>query len=208
MWILPSRGRPGNLRRLIKAATETHMSTPVWLRLDEDDPSLPDYLATPLPALWEREVGLRLPLSSIYNEAFLRDPEHPWWGVIADDVVPRTREWDTKLVLEALLYGMAVPAGGHDPDGAPHFVLSGTLVRSIGWLALPGLDRLYIDQVWLDIAQRHSVLKRVPEVLLEHRHFSNGKAFFDETYKKHYKERDKTLYEAWKSSCTSLPKFQ
>ena len=170
----------------------------MWLRLDDDDPSLPDYLALALPEPWTREVGPRLPLSAIYNKAYGRAPEAAWWGFIADDVVPETPEWDFWLVEAAGSDGMAVPAGGHDPEGAPHFVLGGNLVREIGWLALPGLDRIYIDTVWLDIAKSRGVLRRVPDVVLKHHHFSNGLALRDATYKKRHKPEDRALYEAFR----------
>ncbi|KKL69231.1 hypothetical protein LCGC14_2117000, partial [marine sediment metagenome] len=81
--------------------------------------------------------------------------------------------------------------------GVPHFVLGNQLPVSMGWLALPGLDRLYIDTVWGDIAKSRGVLRRVPNVVLRHAHFSNGRALKDETYKKHNKARDKSIYEAW-----------
>ena len=198
MFVLPSRGRPNNLRRLIDAWEETKASLPVWLRLDDDDPNLPEYLALALPEPWVLEVGPRLPLSAIYNKAYERAPEAAWWGLIADDVVPETPEWDFRLVEAARSDGMAVPAGGHDPEGAPHFVLGGDLVREIGWLCLPGLDRLYIDTIWMLLAKHKDVFRRVPEVVLKHHHFSNRLAPFDHIYKKRHKPEDRALYEAFR----------
>lgn len=197
MWVLPSRGRPHNLRRLIAAYTVTKATTPVWLRLDQDDLTLEQSLSLPFPGSWVREIGPRLPLSTIYAEAYQQSPERPWWGFIADDVVPETPGWDVRLIEVAGSDGMAVPSGGHDPDGVPHFVLGNQLPASMGWLALLGLDRLYIDTVWGDIANSRGVLRRVPDVVLRHAHFSNRRALKDETYKKRNKARDKSIYEAW-----------
>lgn len=190
MWILPSRGRPHSVLRLLKAYEETEASTPVWLRLDEDDSGY----AINHPN-WEVSAGPRVPLSQIYNEAYQRKTD--WYGFIADDVVPLTKHWDRLLIAVAGRDGMSVPSGGHEPNGAPHFVLGGDLVRSMGWLCLPGLHRLYIDTVWQDIATKLGVLRRVPEVVLEHRHFSNGKALMDATYRKPNKASDRKIYEAW-----------
>lgn len=145
-------------------------------------------------------IGLRLPFSDLYAEAYQRAPQRPWYGFIADDVVPETPGWDAALIEVAGLDGMAVPAGGHDPQGAPHFVLGGDLVREIGWLAMPGFDRLYIDTVWMDIATKRGVLRRAPEVVLSHHHFSNKLARGDETYRKHRKDQDRALYETWRKS--------
>lgn len=193
MWILPSRGRPQNVIRLIEAFNRTGATTPVWLRLDDDDPQ---------PELhggnWIVNIGPRLLLSEIYAEAYRKYPDLPWYGVIADDVVPITPGWDRKLIEAAGNDGMAIPSGGETTGGYPHFVLGGDLVRSIGWLALPGLDRLYIDTVWHDIAEQHGVLRFLPDAILEHRHFSNRKALPDSTYRKNNKARDKVIYETWK----------
>ena len=198
MWVLPSRGRPRNINRLIVAYLETGATTHVWLRLDEDDPTLDAYKALILPSGWTLQTGPRKPLSNIYNEAYgLLQTD--WYGFIADDVVPVTPYWDTLLIEAAGSDGMAVPAGGDTTGGCPHFVLGGDLVRSVGWLALPGLDRIYIDTVWRGIAEARNVLRMAPDVLLEHRHFSNGMALFDETYRKYNKVMDKEIYQRWKA---------
>lgn len=188
MWVLPSRNRPQNLRRFAEACQKTSMTTPVLLRMDDDNPQS-DYHD------WIVEIGPRKPLSALYNEVFTKYPALLWYGFIADDVVPVTPHWDTLLIDNAGKDGMAVPGG----EGTPHFVLGGDLVRSVGWLALPGLDRIYIDTVWRDIAKARNVLRILPNVLLEHRHFANGKALFDETYKKHNKVTDKEIYQRWKA---------
>lgn len=93
---------------------------------------------------------------------------------------------------------MSVPAGGETTGGCPHFVLGGDLVRSIGWLSLPGLDRIYIDTCWEKIAKRRGVYREVHNVKLEHHHFSNGKALMDSTYRKHHKPQDKVIYDNWR----------
>lgn len=200
MLIIPSRSRPHNLRRLIDAYLNTGALTPAWVRLDEDDEFLPQYAELQIPKNWEIVVGKRVSLSEVYNEAYREIPETYCWGFIADDVVPLTPHWDRELIKAAGSSGMAVPSGGHDDTGTPHFFLGGELVRSVGWLSLPGLDRLYIDTVWADIASSLGALKRVPEVILEHRHFSNRKALMDQTYKKTKKAEDRIVYENWRKN--------
>jgi hypothetical protein len=93
---------------------------------------------------------------------------------------------------------MAVPAGGETTGGCPHFALGGNLVRSVGWLALPGLDRLWIDTVWATIAKARGVLRYRPDVVLRHHHPSAGLALVDATYRKRFKTRDRAIFEAWK----------
>lgn len=140
----------------------------------------------------------RLPLGDIYNEFYQRHPYHDWYGFIGDDVVPETKGWDRELIATADLDGMAVPSGGETTGGTPHFVIAGSLVREQGWLCLPGLNRLYIDRVWREIAQARGVLRHRPDVVLKHMHFSNNLALIDSTYRKPLKENDRALYEAWR----------
>ena len=198
MWILPSRSRPHNLQRLIDAWVCTGASTPVEICIDIDDPFRPQYESMEIPPEWHVCMATRQGLSGIYNDSYKRHPNAAWFGFIADDVVPITTGWDIKLIEAAGRDGMAVPVGGETTGGCPHFVLGGNLVRSVGWLSLPGLDRIYIDTVWGDIAKARNVYHETPDVRLEHHHFSNGKALMDSTYKKHRKTQDKFIYDNWR----------
>ena len=149
---------------------------------------------------WGVEAGPRVPLSELYNDVYGKFPDCLWYGFIADDVVPETPGWDRRLIEVAGRNRMAVPAGAQHPGITPHFVLGGDLVRSVGWLALPGLDRIYIDTVWADIARAAGALQNVPDVILAHHHFSNHKALYDKTYRKHHKAEDRAVYDAWRAT--------
>jgi hypothetical protein len=192
--------------RLIGAWHLTGASTPCELCLDLDDPFREQYeeIKTPFEN-WNVVFESRGGLARVYNHAFERHPNEPWYGFIADDVVPITHGWDTKLIEVAGNDGMAVPAGGETTGGCPHFVIGEDLVRSMGWLSLPGLDRIYIDTVWGDVSKSRGVYREVAGVKLEHHHFSNGKALIDETYRKHQKRQDKLIYDNWRKQHAYLP---
>ena len=177
---------------------ETGMTMPVCLWLDDDDPMLQGYRDIDLPLGWCFVVAQRTLLSSIYNAVFMAMPDLDWYGFLADDIVPETPNWDGLLIEAVGKDGLAFGNDGiNGASFATHFVLGGDLVRSIGWLALPGLDRIYIDTVWNDIAVERGVRRYLPEVKLTHLHFSNRRAMRDKTYKKYNKDRDKSIYEAW-----------
>ena len=197
MFVIPTRSRPQNIKRLAAAFRETGATTPAIVCLDDDDPMKSAYDALDCPRNWEFFVSGRAPLSTIYNRVLNYLPDLPWYGFLADDVVPETQGWDKALIERAGSDGMAVPSGGETTGGCPHFVLGGDLVRSVGWLALPGLARLYIDTVWGDLAQARGVYRYIPGVRLAHRHFSSGQAFMDSTYRKKNKVKDRQIYEAW-----------
>jgi len=201
LWFLPSRLRPANVERLAKAWVETEASTPLVLRVDEDDALLGVYRTLDMPPGWTLMVEKRLPLGEIYNEFYRRRPYLDWFGFIADDCIPETKGWDRALLETADINGvpgMAVPAGGETTGGAPHFVIAGSLVREQGWLCLPGLDRLFIDTVWADLAREKGALRHRPDIVLRHAHPSNGRALLDFTYRKFNKQRDRVVYETWR----------
>lgn len=197
MWIIPSRGRPHNITRLATAWLATGASTPALILVDDDDATREVYLGLEKPPQWSVRIGARKRLSDLYNGAFAAHPDCHWFGFLADDVVPETPRWDSILIEAAGRDGMAIPAGGDTTGGAPHFVLGGDLVRSVGWLALPGLDRLYIDTVWYQIAKARGVAHYRPAVMLRHHHFSNGLALMNATYRKKRKAADRAIYETW-----------
>ena len=43
MWLLASRGRPQNFQRFVDSWIKTNASTPVYVRLDDCDPTLNEY---------------------------------------------------------------------------------------------------------------------------------------------------------------------
>lgn len=193
MWLVPSRSRPYNLGRLIKACRRTGMTTPAAVRLDSDDPCIGGYMS--IETDWEMVVGDRVPLSEAYNEFFGR--RLPWYGIFADDVLPETPRWDVRLIEAAGNDGVAYGDDGIG-DKPTHFVIGGGLAEEIGWLALPGLTRTYIDTVWNDIASARGVLRYLPDVKITHLHFSNGRALMDSIYRKPEKDADKAIYEQWR----------
>ena len=197
MWVLPSRSRPQNLRRLILSCAG--MTTPVFVRLDKDDPMLQGYEDLDWPLFWQIIRADRVLLSTVYNDVFKEMPNLDWYGFLADDVMPKTLNWDSLLIAAAGKDGLAYGYDGLNSK-ATHFVLGGDLVREIGWLALSGLDRLYIDTVWTDIATKRGVMRYLPDVKLTHMHFSNRTAMMDQTYRKPSKNRDRVLYHEWRNT--------
>ncbi len=197
MWIIPSRSRPQNLRRLI--ANRNIFASPAVIVLDNDDPMLRGYEdLSDWPNDWEVAIVSRMTLSKIYNNFFKIRPDLEWYGFLADDVVPETYDWDRLLIEAAGKDGLAFGDDGiNGATFATHFVIGGDLVRSVGWLALHGLDRIYIDTIWNDIATERSVRRYLPDVKLRHHHFSNRLALMDQTYRKSTKDNDRALYEAW-----------
>lgn len=201
MIICPSRGRPHNLRRLIAACVARGNAFPWTVRLDDDDPSLDRYRAIQFPKNWVVSVGPRVWVSEAFNEIFRAQPDLPFYGWMADDVVPASDGWDETLVEAADLTNVAYGDDGiSGEDAVTHGILGGDMVRELGWLQLPGTMRLYSDTALTDWAKAHDRLRYCPDVLLTHYHFSNGLAVFDPTYEKPQAGNDQAIYEAWRSA--------
>lgn len=201
MWILPSRGRPENLKRFFDAYRETGADSKGVVCVDDDDRTIREYINTWLPRGWKLSVAEPIGLGPRINEQVQNYPNEPWYGTLSDDVIPRTVGWDKILIEKAGSDGMAYGADGIvDEARFTHGVLGGDLVRSLGWIILPGLQRLYGDNALTDIGKERGVLRYCPEVMLEHLHFSNGKAPVDETYKKPEAASDQKIYEHWQRS--------
>jgi hypothetical protein len=73
-WILPSRARPHNIERLIKAWKETRAATPCVLVIDADDPFFAGHMA----------LGSRLPEGWTWKSARVA---HLWisWDILCQE---------------------------------------------------------------------------------------------------------------------------
>lgn len=197
MWLLPSRQRPENLKRFFDAYHKTKADSPGVVWLDEDDAD--NYRSINVPNNWCVIIHKRLDgTGAITNKFFEMFPEETWYGLLGDDVIPRTEYWDKKLIEAAgddgVAYGNDLLAG---EKIATHPVVGGEMVRELGWLALPGCKRIYIDSALQEFAWRKGKLHYLPDVIIEHMHFSNGKSPMDETYRKTHNSEDKAIYDEW-----------
>lgn len=173
---------------------------PVWVRVDRDDPCFAEYaeLLAALPFGWQAHVGDPLGgCTPIVREFFALYPSLQWYGLLGDDVVPRTLAWDVKLVEAALPDGLAYADDGFQGEKlATHPVIAGELVRAIGFLAPPELDHSFVDTVLHEIARETGRLRFLPHVVLEHLHPAAGKAPEDATYRyRETFERDRRAFE-------------
>jgi len=183
MFILPSRGRPQNVARLIEHYRYTDATAPVCLYVDTDDPKFSEYNALDLPKTWRFYLNSRAPYNPVWhinNNHFNNFPNEPWYGHINDDMVPRTYHWDQELIKTA---GSDHIAYGDDMLQSRRMctfpVIGGDLVRHFGRLMFDGLN---IDTAWMLLGYKLGLLRYRPDVRLEHMHYTVNKAPYDETY--------------------------
>ena len=184
--IVPSRGRPDNIRRLIQGFHDTReLGADLLVAVDEDDPELENYLSIETDEPWlEIQVGPRLRLGGTLNAlAPLYVDEYDIIGFMGDDHLPRTAGWDT-AVSEAM-----TPAGvvyGNDLIQGPNLptavFMNSNVVRALGYYVPLGMIHLYFDNTWKDWGHATDQLHYLDHVIIQHLHPLAGTAENDERY--------------------------
>lgn len=214
MWLLPTRGRPAMAQRFLDAALATGMTSPAILLIDERGGEYPPMRYS---SNW-LEVRMKVDMADAMQWAFTTNPTASFYGWVADDMIPRTQQWDRELIMTA---GEWYMAHCNDLDLAlnPNImegVLSGAmcwggnLVRTVGWWALPGVQQGGIDDAWIHMFKRLFNLKRYREdVVVEHFHYNNGKRDVDKTDDRirdgiEYINNDLATFSRWRASSSPV----
>lgn len=170
--IVPSRGRPQSIERLLSAWNDTAGGVASLLvALDDDDPYAPMYPAHPdVTYTVAPRNGFAPRLTA---EALDRAPHHFALASWGDDHIPRTHGWDTAL-LEALgsmgtgfAYGDDLIQGENLPTAC---AMTSDIVSTLGWMTPPGMAHLYVDDVWLTLGRAVDRIRYLPDVVIEHYH--------------------------------------
>jgi len=183
MWALATRSRPDNCKRFIQAWHDTQATSPVYVRLDADDPELATLTQLDWPKEFSVHVGPRIGLSRSINEMYQQHPDEAWYGFLADDLVPQTPLWDQLLIEKAGSTDISYPNDGAKETAQPtHPCVGGDLVRAIGWFGIPACHHFFTDTVWRYLGEHLGNIYRLDDVVVEHLHYSMDKSARDQTY--------------------------
>ena len=209
--IIPSRGRPGNVARFMRAAVKTcRADTAVVWAFDDDDPLAGKSVDTVMSFAADfpvtAQMGPRKGLGAWTNEiAVASVGGYRALGSFGDDHVPQTPGWD-KVLLEAIGdmggTGIAYPNDQMRDDVCEAWVESSGIVAALGWMCEPSLRHWWVDQVIHDLGTGAGCLKYLPDVLVPHKHFAAGKAQVDATYRDSGRSiaADQAAYETWRAT--------
>lgn len=179
MWILPTHGRPDFCQQALDCFSRVG-STPGIVWMDEDE-----YPGLRIPDRWELVHGKGGPAQA-YRYLVKRFPDADWYGFLADDNRPRSKNFDLELIKSAVP-GCFVYCNGdghktvsyHEGDPLPQTIPSammwgGDLVRFVGWLAAPWANHATTDEVWKHLAMRSGVGRYRHDVIVGHVHWGSG----------------------------------
>lgn len=207
--LVPSRGRPENLERLIRAVHDTAKGrTHVIAGVDQDDPRLRAYTrlrsTVTLPGDTIHTSAERRNLVQWTNRlAHLTKGQYRYYASLGDDMIPRTPGWDLKLMgaIEEDFggTGIAYPWDGIRDDIPEAWLISADLVDALGWAMLPTLQHFYNDNVWADLGHGARCIRQLRGVVVDHANVGTGRAVVDQTALDNGTkiEADKAAYEAW-----------
>jgi hypothetical protein len=191
--IVPSRNRPRAVQDLAEAFAATCSAwTSLIFVVDDDDPDLDAYREA-VAAAYPTYAALQLLVQGRggnmitgCNQGAARAMEIGAGaiGFMGDDHRPRTRGWD-RAYLDALkakpgiVYGDDLLQGEYLPT---QFAVSARIVEALGFLAPPTLIHLYLDDYWIRMGRLCECITYLPDVVVEHMHFSVGKSLLDKGY--------------------------
>ena len=193
--ICPSRGRPERLRGMVQSFKETASEgTELVVYVSEDDPAVVGYRGIEGIDL---HIGERLSLVGVLNKFSIEVyPDVKYYGEVNDDHVYRTKRWDKTLIGHIEKgggWGIAcgndtVPKDWYECRHPSACVISGNIVRTLGCFVDPRFQHMYVDDYLRDIGESINGLFYDSDVVVEHRHFLNGKAEKDDNYRWIYSE--------------------
>src|SRR5580693_6759067 len=207
--IVPSRGRPEQLGRLIDAVHATARGqTHVLAGVDQDDPRLKDYIALRRTALGPDDYihtsdqRLNLVRWTNHLELVVRG-QYRFLASLGDDMVPKTPGWDVKLMAaiegEFGGTGIAYPWTATRDDIPEAYVISADLPVALGWMMQPSLQHFWNDNVWADLGHGAGCIRQLRGVVVEHLNVGEGKAVVDQTALDNGQKiaADRAAYDAW-----------
>lgn len=180
--IVPSRGRPHNIRRLQQAWEDTGATADLLVPIDDDDPCVDEYPS---------DITVRGPRQrfgpSVNDHAVraARSGRYKFIGSMGDDHIPRTPGWDAAVcsALEEMSPGIVYPDDLWQREALSTVVfMSASIINATGSMCPAGLIHMFIDNVWMQWGRLAGCLRYLPEVVIEHMHPHAAKADHDASY--------------------------
>jgi hypothetical protein len=197
LTICPSRGRPDTIVDMIQSFKETACpGNYLVVYLNEDDPKLLEYEKVCREfkrqgfRSFQFDVGPRKFIAEVYNEYSWKS-QAQYFAPVNDDHYFHTFHWDKKLIdiLEQKGQGWGIAMADdllsdwskyQHPSGC---IVSGKMVQELGYMVYPKIHHIGVDVMLMKICQGVNRLFMTRDVVIEHRHWINGRRNIDDNYK-------------------------
>ncbi len=183
--IVPTRGRRKQCERLLESFEKTTDNADMVFVTDGDDRET--YLGMDWGSALHAELEPREYLSGKLNKtADSMVDAYDALMFVGDDHEFQTEHWDT-IFSEKLDSmggtGILYPDDKRRKDVPEIWLMTSDIVRELGWLASPTQQHYYLDNIIGELGKRSGLIRWVPEVVIEHLHYSvNQSVERDETY--------------------------
>lgn len=204
--LLPSRGRPDNVKRFYESWKKNSAGlndVVVLLDLDDETYNTENEYWGKINEDFVVSAVKRMNLVEKLNSG-LKDWVNSYSiiGFLGDDVIIETKDWDKKIIekfKELGKYGMLYPNDGYNKHNVPnHIFVTKQWCELFSWFAYPKLQHLYIDNLWRDIGNHINMNPKIDgkyyhamDIVLRHEHFFFNKevkkdSLYQEIYSKKY----------------------
>ena len=199
LLIVPTRSRPDKSLEFYDSFIENSSITDLLYALDDDDCEYPRIDGVMY------EVNPRMGMNGTLNYVATKyADQYDYIAFMGDDHRIRTKDWDKDLVESisgfenGVAYGNDLLQGSKLPTAV---LMDARIVRKLGYMAPPKQRHLYLDDFWKTLGTALDTLRYNPGVIIEHLHFTNGKADSDALYQEvnapALYEKDRVAYEEY-----------
>ena len=192
-YVVPSRGRPENVKRLAEAWKKTEATADLWIVVDDNDWHRREYEKNAEEydygyLIVENDTGGCAASLNAGLEILMDDEVHDhydYFGFMGDDHIPRTLFWDYILRLaipypsHGIAYGNDLFQSGNLPTA---FIATRSIVDVLGGFTAPRTKHLYFDNLMKKLGEDINGLHYRHDVIIEHLHPVARKAQMDENY--------------------------
>ena len=190
--LCPTRGRPDRFREMAKSAYrkgDGRFEILAWV--DEDDPTRSAYSVDEFQSasLFVGPAGKRI--SYGWNR-MAKYAIGDWFMMGNDDLIFATPHWDTILLKhlnaawsDRMFVAWVDDMTGKAPKRCCFPVVSRQWRKALGYFVPECFNFLWHDTWVWDVGRRCNRLLYLPDIQIEHRHFTRGKAKRDRTYARH-----------------------
>lgn len=196
MWLVPSRRRLTKLRNFCNSAIKTKTTTPALIIVDkkdfeenQDEYAQIEVYHFPVGAGWKIHVSTAEGMGAKIKETHLMWKDAAWVGVLNDDHVLVTPEWDTRLIsqLNGRNFLTCNDRWNAPQRAAGATIFSMPLMEAFGFPMFPSqIEHLGIDDVFETIGRATGCWEVDMSVVVEHHHAYKNPDMIDDTHRAVY----------------------